>query len=295
MQTMENTDPSYRKERIDTPLYYHSSYAGIQQYARTHHFQDSQFSIVLAIEDHVAISLPKSPIGGFFHNLGSLDSFLHFYDQIEQQLKSEGVQKITIKQAPGFYPGSVPDDWLTRAGYRRQVTEISHYLPIEGKLVSRMHSMEVRKLNKSSVDCRLDPLDQADEVHEFISRCRAQQNLQINISVEKLQLLIEAFPDRYQLFSAYENDQRIAAIIMVAPTDKIAYYYLPATDQAFKSQSPMVPLLAYVYSHYQNKGFQAIDLGISSIDGEPQHSLIHFKENMGGVASNLNIFQRQLL
>lgn len=260
------------------------------QYAQIHQLQTFQkihsecAQVSFFIDNDRAVSMPKSPIGGFFIENAHKADFLDFLGKAEKALRAMGVKSMEVVQAPHFYPGAVSPTILELIGFHREVAEITHYIPIDGKLEERMHSMEKRKLTKeTSFTCQIEPHESLLEIHQFISRCRQEQGLEINIDFEKLQTMVSAFPDRYLLFTARKNEKLISAVVVTIPTEGVAYYYLPATHPDHKSESPMVRLIHEIYRHFQKQKFHYLDMGISSVNGEPQENLIRFKENMGGI------------
>jgi hypothetical protein len=115
-----------------------------------------------------------------------------------------------------------------------------------------------------------------------LESCREEKGLKLNVPFDRLEALFKAFPDRYDIFMGYLDKKAACSVITLQVAPKIVYYFLPGTIKEAKSQSPMVGLLDYMVKHY-SKTHQYIDLGVSSIEGEPQTSLIEFKERMGGM------------
>jgi hypothetical protein len=271
------------------------------QYAQLHHFENyiglngDHGQFCFTILEGEAISLPRSPIGGIQFTGYKENDFIADWASVERRLADHGAQKVLMTIAPNFYDFSIPKDWLVNFGYRIQTEEITHFLPLFGTLESKIHPMEIRILHKGrSFSLANEGSDTIEEVHDFISRCRKGQGLTINIDQKTLRHSFKTLPDQYQVFTARLDGELISAVIMVEVNDKVAYYFLPATDPEFKQMSPMVHLIQYIYTYYQNKGFKLIDLGISSENGIAQTNLITFKERMGGIKSSRYTFQKAL-
>lgn len=267
------------------PIYCLNAYAQAQNYAEYLRFETENGVFCFALSADTAISLPKSPIGGCAFS-GEEEAFHQELKSVENELQSKGIKRIVITSNPDFYPTHLHNRWMQQAGYQSTDTEISHYIEINSDFYSNLHHMQQRHLKKNlTLQISRDSRDSLSEIHTFIAECRRQQNLEINISEGQLVNLIATFPNGYDLFTARLNGKLISAVICVRATEKIIYYYLPATDEIYKSFSPMVHLLAYLHDFYFRLGFEKIDLGISSKNGLPQESLIQFKERMGGIES----------
>ncbi len=276
-------------------LYCHEDYAKVQHFQSYHRFHSDHIVFCVECIDNKAICLPKSPIGGFTCFNGRKSDFLQFYEKSEKSLAQNGVSSLEITLPPHYYTG-VPDrSWLEQLGFSERVSEVAHYISINGPLWEKIHTMQQRKLKQTpTFDLSLVSVSELRSVYDFIAQCRKNQGLEINMDFEILERLFRTFPDRYQIFTAERNGTLLAAAIMVIPIEGIAYYFLPATAPAYKTESPMVHLIAYLYQYYQERGFQYIDLGISSVNAAPQKSLITFKERMGGIRTTRSTFIKSL-
>lgn len=278
------------------PIYFKEEYAKIQSYANFQKLHSTLGTISFDLDNHMATSLPFSPLGGYFMEVPDLENFEKFHHKVTSILKALRIQKLVVTQAPPFYKGAVPGELLERFDYISHNSEIHHYLALQVPTapgIPGMHAMELRKLKK--LDEYTTRTDMGLEgVYRFLKRCRQSQGLEINISFDKLQQLTEAFPGSYDIFTIHKDGQVTAAAIMVRATSKIAYYYLAGTDPAHKSSSPMVKLLVKIHSFYQDLGFHYLDLGISSVQGEPQEGLCAFKERMGALRTARHTYQLDL-
>lgn len=286
--------PSNFKQSI-LPVYCLEQYAKVQNYDQYFRFESEFGMFCFEVKDHLAHSLPKCPIGGSVIWTKEYAQFSNKLMDVEYQLRQAGAREIVVTTNPEFYPTHIPAEWMLDQGYLAKFTEITHFLPISDSFKNRLHTMQKRHLSrKPDFELLLETADSLNEIHDFISKCRKQQNLEINISLEKLQQLFQELPEKYDLFTARQANQIISAVVCVRATSHIAYYFLPATDNNSKAQSPMVHLLAFIHEFYQNLGFEKIDLGISSQKGAPQNSLIEFKERMGGIRSSRITWKKQL-
>lgn len=221
----------------------------------------------------------------------NLDSFLK---TINQQLHQQGIRQAIIHQPPNYYTGFVKNDELINLGWKPTGFEWTQFVDLREQIV--LHPMQLRHLRKNQA-FSIQQVDHnlVGRVHDFIARCRQSQGLEINISLDKLSALIEAFPSCFDLHAAFSENQMISAVVMVKPTKNVCYYYLPATDPQFTKNSPMVHLLHHLYGHYRDLGFHFMDLGVSSIHGVKQAGLFDFKQRMGAKTVKRWSLQKQII
>ncbi len=261
-------------------LFQDQRYLDIQQYVHHESFNDSGFTVQFSIQGQVAMSQSKSPFGGILMKQPKTErEFASFWKECEKGLLSHGVRELHIIQPPSYYRQFVPISWLTNLGFSQEISERNQFVDLTRPPV--IHPMELRILRKQRVTINTGDLKDLGLIHTFIAHCRKNQGLEVNISVEKLNSLFQAFPDRYFILNALENDTLVSTCIFCSPTADVIYYFLPATDPEHKEGSPMVPLLHWSYGYFQKLGFKIMDLGISSIKGQDQEGLVAFKERMG--------------
>lgn len=258
-----------------------SKYAAIQQLTDFQFIQTDSAQLAYSIENTTAISLPQSPFGGIFSTNEDQQELFQFLDQVKQELTGKA-QQLLIKQPIHIYP-SAATNHLMDYGFQKKLSEISHFVDLINFETDQLHLMQKRKLDSSNFDLQLLHVKQLPSVHEFIENARAEQGIHINTSLNTLSKQFEAFPDRFLIYGAYHLEELAATCIVSLPTDDIAYYFLPASSATYRSKSPMVALMVYLYDDLRKRGINYLDLGVSSIGGVPQQSLINFKERMGGI------------
>ncbi|MEP4533265.1 MAG: GNAT family N-acetyltransferase [Cyclobacteriaceae bacterium] len=266
-------------------LFYDPKYLSLQPFKHLFSFENDSFESHFDIEDDTATSIPFSPFGGIkLKKPANLQDFHNYMDGLIMRLKGLAVKKITLKAPPAYYANFVPLSWLEQHGFQTDFTDTNQFVDLKKPI--ELHQMQNRKLRRAhGFNIRNCPLEEFPAIHQFIANCRKAQNLTINISLEKLQNLVEQFPDRYEAFVAERNGQIASAVILAYPAAEVAYYYLPATHPDFKKDSPMVPLLNHIYHHCKKLDYLYFDLGISSIEGTIQASLAQFKTRMGASSS----------
>ena len=261
------------------------------------HLLDSKEKTILAeanflCDDTTAVSLPQAPFGGihYFHvNIGMLKNFIL---EIIDYFSSRLFKKIIIKNPADVYNPShnaIVTNCLINSGFAISNYDINHHIEVDQtEFWAKLHQMEARKLRSSAkLDLSFREITgkAIAEVYDFIMECRVEKKVKMNITFDQLNKTVKELPDNYKFFVVDFNGDIIAATVAVLVGPDILYNYLPASSIAYNKLSPMVFLLRGVYNYCQSKGIKTLDLGISSINNQPQESLIIFKERVGGLAT----------
>jgi len=276
--------------------YYHKNYFSNQQYTNFIAFSDSDQFIAFDIVDKVAISIPRSPFGSFYRLNGALESQT-FIANVQDELKKQGVTNQLIHHPSNIYSSFCGKEELQNAGYEEEYVDVNQHIALEIGWEDSIHQMQKRKLNSLQEDgfvFREMKPNELETAHKFLTVCRQAQGLQINISWEQLHKLATANPDAYSCFGVFRENKISALCISVQVNQEVAYYYLPGTSPMFRNQSPMVMLIAGMVDHYREKSFKFLDLGVSSSIGQPQETLMLFKERMGAVKTGKPTFSKSL-
>lgn len=254
-------------------------------------FGNTTIALCINFDNKHAISLPKCPSAGieFFSEISERDAD-YFIEKILDHFPNRSIQ---IRQSPEFYQTyQVPEieSILQTRGFDK-TEEINHHVDLkDSNLFRRIHKMQIRKIEKCQ-DVGFTFQNGATmphlEIYQFIKKCRNQQGLEPNISEEHFIRLLSQLPEHYGIFNVLSPAGELAACtITLKVNDTIVYNFLPAFDRKFKEYSPIALLNYEMYGDLKSQGFKYLDLGISSINGEPQKGLVDFKERMGGINSN---------
>ena len=268
---------------------------------------EKETNIILAqwkftLVKNIAMSPEIGPFGSIEMNSFIQDEVLEdFISFVDDQLRQIGAYGIKMKCHASFQsPGNTLKckNALIRSGYILDSTDINHHIEVSNKdFISFIHPMEKRRLDKcekKGMLIRKAGLDELEQVHDFISRCRREKDLEINIEKERFLKVINNLPEHYHIFISLINNEFASATVCVHVNNRILYNYLPASAEKFSSMSPIVMLMEHVYEFAQNMNYKSLDLGISSIDGKPQTGLILFKERIGGITSEKFTFSKSL-
>jgi hypothetical protein len=254
-------------------------------------------------QDGVAYSPYRSLFGSFeFNSRLHPNLLLDFWTFIEADLKSRGITEVKITNFAGCYAPRKAElilQTMEKSGFSLSLRAVNHHITIDpNPLESRLHPMEIRRLNKCKnhgFTFLQETIEQAEEVYNFLQSCRKEQNLELSISKSQLLEYLNLFPQNYLIFSVRDGANLLAATIAIKVHRHILYSFLPGSLKKFNAFSPTVLLNEGLYHYGQNHQYELLDLGISTKkDGKDQKTLIAFKERIGGEKSEKYFFKKQL-
>lgn len=297
MNVRKHTSPTELKIKPRT-TYYTSEYLLAQSYPNLQLFSNSSFFVPFSIQNVDATTLERSPFGSYMcFSDGSLVSFTSFEKEVVASLKIDGCTKLVARHPSPIYSDYVDREWLAKVGYAATFEDINQHIDLTIDWEDRLHKMQLRKLKSLQEDgfsFQVISHSDIEVVHQFLTVCRLAQGLDINISLEKLHHLCNSLPNAYDFFGVYRESKLSAVCISVRATDRIAYYYLAGTSPLFRSNSPMVLLIAGMVDFYKKLGLKSLDLGVSSHEGKPQETLRIFKNRMGAIETKKPTFLKMI-
>lgn len=294
---------SNQAPEFDNSLIFNSgAYIKLQEFDGLRSYQiigSNSAAVVFSLKGTTAICLDQTPYAGIqVTERVSETDICHFVRYFIEDLRTIGITQIIIKHWPQFIDRShdlLVVNCLRAEGFTLKSTEINHHFVLGDGHRGSVHKMEQRKIRKcldAGLSFRERPVKDLADCYEFLSRCRHQQGLNINITYSKLERTFAVLPKSYSIHAVEDRSGEIfACTIVVNVNERVAYNYLPAFDRAHRKYSPMALLYEGLWHHFSEKGFKILDLGVSSIDGVPQDGLIKFKEHMGAVPSDRHVFQ----
>lgn len=202
-----------------------------------------------------------------------------------------GARRLEIRSAPlghDLATGSVATNALLRLGFRLSASELNYELPVDQQpLEDKMSSgnrKRVRKcLREGFFATQVEPQD-LPAVYALIRENRARRGFPMTMTEAQVEQMMRTFPERMSLFAVYREPARTAlcaAAVCLAVTSRIFYVLYWADAPEMEAHSPVALLASCIYEHSRREGFQLLDVGTSTVGGEPNHGLITFKRNLG--------------
>ena len=253
------------------------------------------------IDDENATSPLRAPFGGLeLHNdlrTGITEGFIQYFTD---KLKTAGINKVSIKVAPEIYasPQSNINSSLRNQGYTVQVADVSSVIEVNtNTLKEKLHRSERRRFDKAGaagLTFARFPISELQQVYTFIKDCRERKHFNLSMSFEQLDETVRVFQSQFVLFGVYDSQRLVSASIAIRVTDDVLYEFYHDHHADYDHLSPVVMLVSGIYDHCVSERIKYFDLGTSSVNNQPNFSLLHFKTLLGATTSPKLTFEKIL-
>jgi len=249
-------------------------------------------------------SYPGASFGGFVvpEDFGLLEvdqiivSFLDY-------LKAEGFKRAEITLPPVFCSrrqNNHADFFLSREGFgfkKREITSVITLRYPDGDILKTFSGSCRRAIKKSmaeGVDVRND-----DSEHAYKNYYRIlEQNLSLRHNVKPVHTVSEMmdikhrFPDQVFLQAAYHQDKMIGGIWMIKVNRDASVAFYISHDQTYQHLRPVNLLYYETIRQAVSWGQTYYDLGLFTVNMQPNYGLGRFKENFGAQGMFRDYFRR---
>ncbi len=215
-----------------------------------------------------------------------------FVAEVIQLLKVRQAKSVTIKLAPFSHDAALSalmTNILLRNGFQLNNHELNYDMVVNTEPLSSRVSTGNRKrikkcLNEGFVS-QYHPLADIAQIYEVIKVNRARRGFPLTMTLEQVQTMLALFPDRYHLFSVHDSDNQdalmIASAICIAVSASVLYVFYWGDIAGYERYSPITLLASHIYAFCQENEFTLLDVGTSSLSGEPSYGIAQFKRNLG--------------
>jgi hypothetical protein len=245
----------------------------------------------------------KAPFGGFeVISSVPVESIYQLISFTENHIMQCGVTSFEIRMPPLAYSQesyTLLNTFLLNRGFHISNAEISSIITVSRRpFESIITSWELRKLNqcrKAGLTFHKLKTTQLSIIYHFIQDCRQQKGYSLSMSCEEIVALSQTFPKNLKLYSVQQNNTIAAACIAILVNKKILYTFYYDHSKNFQHVSPVVLLVDGIYKDSKRQGIELIDLGTSSVNGQPNFPLLNFKLQLGALPSMKFSFYKNLV
>lgn len=243
-------------------------------------------------DDYLFTSPKRGTFGGIVLNAPiEMQLVEQFLSAINQHLKKIGASAISIKCPPFSHDvalSSILTNILLRQGFKLSNHELNYEMVIDERpFVDRIdygNNKRIRKCIREGLFA--EQVDSADypQVYQVIKENRARRGFPLTMSLEQLGDMVKTFPDKMYFFAVYQDVEKslmLASAVCIALSDSVLYVFYWGDVAGAESYSPTAMLAFTIYAFCQKQGFKVLDVGTSTVSGEPNYGLIKFKRNLG--------------
>lgn len=248
--------------------------------------EDKSMGIVAGLKDGVLSAPFSAPFSGFHytHEYIMYDVISDFISDIKKFVVENNIKKVTITLPPVIYQTNFNAKCINafiRNGFSGGAPDLTQWVDLnkfDGSWVRSSVAQNIRKAMNNSLTFNVvsDKRSMA-KVYCIIYRNRKMQGRKMYMNLDDIFEVSKIFPVDFFLIrdSCHAG---VGGAIFYRGHPKIAQGIFLGDDVDNRSIGIMDILYSGVYDYYKNMGFNYIDLGISSLDGEPNTGLIRFKE-----------------
>lgn len=257
--------------------------------------------VAFHVSEHVARSPLRAPFGSFhFSDHLAPQTLYDFIHQVERHLIKMGVSIVALTEPPLFYRknGELLHTILLNQGYRVSKAELSSGIRIDKlsfeEKVAVWEKRRLKQAKQKGLVFKMLGITDLKDVYHLIQKCREQRSHALSMTLQELETTTKEFPQAFVLSGAFLNKEMVAASIAIHVHRHILYNFYSGHLKKFDTISPMVTLLGGLYRYCERQHVHLLDLGTSSLQGQPNFSLLDFKLRLGGVPSIKLSFEKQL-
>lgn len=241
----------------------------------------------LVYDEITKTSLPRSPFGGIYFLTNNKKNISIVYELILD------LRLIKIVFPPDVYGFS--GKYTSLNGYK-EINDYTVYLPLNDNYYSKLEASERTRFNKCKkagfLNKKLDSED-LPKVYNLILEAKESKGYRGTMSLFDLSEMFVLFPNDFQIFGCYNNEELIAGVVNIRVSNKIFYNFYVGDSLSYRNFSPLVFLFQEVYDYAKDQGGLILDLGLSSVDGQLNNGLHKFKLKLGGKVSFKKTFIKE--
>nr|WP_294170521.1 GNAT family N-acetyltransferase [uncultured Sphingomonas sp.] len=235
----------------------------------------------------------RSPARGTFGGLWAdpeltLAEVQNFLLEVDARLLAAGARRAEVIPMPQAHDpvGFARSVYLLRGlGYEIEGCDLNHSLAVDGRPLAERMSYGNRKRLKKCLSEGLAAQELArtelSPVYQTLAKNREAKGWQLSMTLQQVEDMANRFSDRLLLFGVPAGDALVAAALCLSLSKDVLYVFYWGDRPGFSTASPVVALAECIYRHCQRERYALLDVGTSTIDREPNHGLIRFKQGLG--------------
>jgi hypothetical protein len=243
-------------------------------------------------EKTIFCSHPGASHGGIIHNQRfDTSKALKLIPLLIEHCRGINVKAIEIKMVPRIYyswPSDEIDFSLRYNGFTSDISELATALPL--KNVEGVDSF----MDKNCIRNRNVAINRGVTVKEndnlaifwgiLENNLRKKHNTLPTHTYKEIHDIIQRFPDKIKLFSAFYQEKMIAGVLVFILNSRVLNCFYICHDEKFQHFRPLNLVFSSLITWGLNEGFHFVDWGISTENKgkEINSGLFKFKEGFGG-------------
>jgi hypothetical protein len=249
--------------------------------------------LLAGLKDGVLRSPFSAPFGGFHyrHEHLSYELIYEFLSDLKDYIVSEELKKIAITLPPDIYQKNMNAKLINafiRIGFKLEVPDLNSCIDLkkfDGKWTKSEVAGNCRKAINNNLEWAIATgIDDMESAYEVIYKNREGLGRKIHMTLEDILKVKDIFPVDFFIIRE-GNGNCIGAAVIYRGHKSIAQGIFMGSDLEKRNLGVIDLMYMKVYEYYKKLGYEYIDLGTSSLEGEPNPGLLRFKENHNSITS----------
>ncbi len=228
----------------------------------------------------------SAPFGGFHYRNEHLayDLVYKFLSSLKEYALNEQLKKISITLPPDPYQINMNAKLINafiRLGFKMETPDLNNVVNLKkftGKWVKSEIAQNCRKAIKNGlVWSKTTDIDEMKEAYDVIHNNRTGLGRKIHMTLEDILDVKEVLPVDFFIIRDVEGNC-VGAAVLYRGHEKIVQGVFMGGDLERRNLGVIDYMYLKLYNYYKEMGFDYLDMGTSSLQGDPNMGLLRFKE-----------------
>lgn len=247
---------------------------------------DPSMGLLVGLKDGVLSSPFSAPFGGFHytHEYMFYNLVYEFLSDLKEYVAHEGFEQVSVTLPPDLYQVNMNAKLVNafiRSGFTMEVPDILNWVNLrdfDGVWNKKEIGQHCRKAIKYGLVWSMaTSMDEMEEAYQVIHRNREGLGRKIYMTLEDILEVKKKFQVDFFIIKE-ANGNCVGAAILYRGHERIIQGIFMGADLEKRNLGVTDYMYMNIYNYYKELGFHYIDMGTSSLQGEPNPGLLRFKE-----------------
>jgi hypothetical protein len=177
---------------------------------------------------------------------------------------------------------------LTRIGFQFSSVDLNYSFDVNSSIqynefLSNGNKKKLKQCLRDGLFVKQLELEDYSKAYDVILINRTSKNYTISVTRDQFEGMVNSFGKDILCFGVYSPNSKnlIASSICIRVSEEVLYVFYWGDVPSESTHSPIIILSSYLYDFCLKNNFKVLDIGTSTINGQPISGLVRFKENIG--------------
>lgn len=247
---------------------------------------ERSIGLLAGLKDGVLRSPFSAPFGGFHYKREQVayELVYDFLTDLKEYVVNEGLEEILITLPPDVYQVNMNAKLVNafiRSGFTMQIPDLNSCVDLR-EFDGKWHKSEIaqncrKAINHGLVWSVATNMDEMREAYRVIYQNREGLGRKIYMTLEDILKVMDVFPVDFFLIKEADGNC-VGGAVLYRGYETIVQGIFMGGDLEKRNLGIIDYMYLNVFNYYKELGFHYIDMGTSSLQGEPNTGLLRFKE-----------------